>query len=209
MGNVGGPGACGCGVSATPSVAVLRQKTSHGRILAYLLTATERMTIFTLGCSYQRTPNTRTDPKHRYRFLRPQTRDRELRAATLSGPSTFWCGRVPLESLVFDQATIDQLAAALAPRIAALLGSSAKTVYSTSKLGPYCPGKSKGWMVRNLKIMPGARKIGRDWTITGEDYDAWCRAQDTARCRKPQPPTGTEEDLADSYLQAAGLRKAS
>ncbi len=110
---------------------------------------------------------------------------------------------------MFDPAFLDRLVEAIADRVASRLGTSAKTVYSTSTRGPNIPGKSRSWALRHMKTMPGARKVGRDWTISADDYDAWARAQDTARCRKPAPPTGTDEDLADAYLTAAGLRKAS
>ncbi len=102
---------------------------------------------------------------------------------------------------------LDLLADAIAERIVARVGTATKTVYTTSKRGPHCPGKSRDWMLRHIKNMAGARKVGRDWEIDATDFAQWARARDTDRCRRPAPPiAGDIETLADAYLEAAGYR---
>ncbi len=106
---------------------------------------------------------------------------------------------------------IEQLAEAVAARVMTRLGGkgSAPLVYTTHKDGPNIPGKSHAWMVRMVKTMPGARKVGRDWTIAASDYDAWATAQDTSRVSSKMPcvkATMDDEAYADAVLAAAGYR---
>lgn len=65
------------------------------------------------------------------------------------------------------------------------------TVYTTNKLGPHVPGKSRRWMLDHLSSMPGARKEGRDWVIDVDMYNAWATLKDLRRCgpkKRPAPP---------------------
>lgn len=71
----------------------------------------------------------------------------------------------------------------IAARVVAKLGSCT-THYGSGKTATPPPGKSRSWAVRNLKSIPGAHKIGRDWIVSVEDFDAWSIEQDTARCGK-------------------------
>ncbi|WP_394845236.1 hypothetical protein LZC95_50435 [Pendulispora brunnea] len=112
---------------------------------------------------------------------------------------------------------VDEIAERIAERVVARIGNTAKTVYTTSKRGPHAPGKSRGWLQRHIKTMPGARQAGRDWVIDSADYDRWC----TSRYTKSLPPApriairsesvgSTSEDelqkLADECLAEAGFR---
>lgn len=62
-------------------------------------------------------------------------------------------------------------------------------VYTSKKGGPHLPGKSRPWMVRNAKTIPGARKVGRDWVVAHADWERWLAEQDARRCmpRARQP----------------------
>lgn len=107
---------------------------------------------------------------------------------------------------------LELLAEAVAERVLARLGSSANTkavVYTSRKAGTHIPGKSRNWMLNKCKGMPGARKVGRDWTISVQDYEAWATAQDTSRCRSKAPCAKAvldDEAYADAALAAAGFR---
>lgn len=83
---------------------------------------------------------------------------------------------------------LEEIIEAVAVRVAEKLGQSPLTaVYTTHKRGPHFPGKTRDWMLRVIKTMPGAQRIGRDWTIRAADYDAWASAEDTRRCANPRP----------------------
>jgi hypothetical protein len=117
--------------------------------------------------------------------------------------------RVLVESVVrvaFD----DALAARVAEIIGAQVGAVAKTeVYSTSKLGPHVPGKTRDWMIRHVKHMKGAVKIGRDWQISRADFVAWQGARDAVHVRgvvKRGIIAPDDEALADEALRNAGYR---
>ncbi|WP_394849822.1 hypothetical protein LZC95_20490 [Pendulispora brunnea] len=96
-----------------------------------------------------------------------------------------------------------KLAELLIPHIRS---AGATVVYSTSKRGPHCPGKSRSWMLRHIKTIPGARQIGRDWVIDAADFDQWARANDARRFRKAAPVAGDAQSLATQFLRAAGFR---
>ncbi len=67
------------------------------------------------------------------------------------------------------------------------------------------PGKSRAWALRTLKTVPGARKVGRDWVVSVDDFDAWL----TDRASTPTPkakPSNDVEALAEEAFRAAGLR---
>lgn len=114
---------------------------------------------------------------------------------------------------IMNTATIEPFLAALADmvaeRVLAKLSMTTSATYTTNKRGPNIPGKSRMWALRNVKTMPGARKVGVDWMIAAADFDAWATAQDatsTARRRgAPKAPVDLEE-FADACLDAAGYR---
>lgn len=103
---------------------------------------------------------------------------------------------------------------------------SAPLVYTTNKRGPHLPGKSRRWMLEQIPSMPGAHKVGRDWSIRAVDYDAWVTAEDARRCklaglkkvstaaRKASNDISNEEDeaellrRAESSLRAQSLRRS-
>ncbi len=117
---------------------------------------------------------------------------------------------------------LDTLVAAIAERVAAIvlekLGS-ATTHYGTSKSAALPPGKTRAWAMRNLRAIPGAKKIGRDWTISVEDFDAWLSERDAARhVRKslgegharPHASNDVDDDFAamiEADVRAAGYRR--
>lgn len=108
----------------------------------------------------------------------------------------------PLEPL------LAQLADMVADRVLAKLGATRPSVYTTNKLGPNLPGKSRGWMLGRIKTMPGAIQVGRDWQISAADYDAWMRAQD-ARTFAPKVVDGSVDELAERFLLDGGHRLTS
>lgn len=90
-------------------------------------------------------------------------------------------------------------------------------VYTSSKVGPNIPGKSRDWMLRHIGEIPGAHKVGRDWIVTRVDYERWLTAKDTARfrttpVRKAPAPARAEsaEDrrrrLVEEMFAREGLR---
>lgn len=124
---------------------------------------------------------------------------------------------IPDASIAFD-AIIEVIAERVASRILARLGSPT-THYGSGRKASPPPGKSRAWAVRNLKTIPGARKIGRDWIVSVEDFDAWAADRDSARCgkigRDARQVRGSsfENDnseiaaLVESSLREAGLRR--
>ncbi len=81
--------------------------------------------------------------------------------------------------------------------------------YTTSKLGPAVPGKTRRWMLRHVPSMPGASKLGRDWVIRREDFDDWVASRPQSRMRLAnstgmRPGLAADEALADEALRAAG-----
>lgn len=72
----------------------------------------------------------------------------------------------------------------------------AATVYTTRNGGPHIPGKPPHWTKRNLKRMPGARKVGRDWQITPENYERWLANEDAKRCAST---TSKAKPMLDAY----------
>lgn len=73
------------------------------------------------------------------------------------------------------------------------------THYGTGKAATLPPGKSRAWALRNVKTIPGARKIGRDWIVSVADFDAWMSDQDTERCRNSARPAN---DVAPAFHQS-------
>lgn len=105
---------------------------------------------------------------------------------------------------------IDLIADRVADRVVAKLGRSGDaTSYTTAKQGPHIPGKSRDWMRRHVRTMPGSRKIGLHWVISKADFDAWASAQDASR-RRPRSPsvamTMDDADYAEAMLAKVGLR---
>ncbi len=107
---------------------------------------------------------------------------------------------------------VDQLADMVAERIAKKLGGipqiGGHVVYTTNKIGPHIPGKTRVWMRRMVKQMPGARKVGRDWTISAADYNVWAAANDTSRRRSAPPMEESNDDVeyANACIANAGYR---
>lgn len=103
---------------------------------------------------------------------------------------------------------LEMLAERLAERVAAKLGHVAVAVYTTAKRGPHCPGKSRTWMLRNVRSMPGAKKVGRDWLISAEDYQRWAAAKDAGRrAVESASPANSVDAVTDAFLREAGLRR--
>ncbi len=102
---------------------------------------------------------------------------------------------------------LDEIADRVADRILQKLGTAtAGSVYTTAKAGPHIPGKSRAWMLRKVKTMPGARCVGRDWIISVEDFQRWATAMDAMRTRAVKRPPTDVEALADAFLEEAGYR---
>ncbi|HEY2517659.1 MAG TPA: hypothetical protein VGI39_42610 [Polyangiaceae bacterium] len=108
--------------------------------------------------------------------------------------------------VAFDEALADRVAEIIAARLGAIASAE---VYSTSKAGPHIPGKSRDWMLRHIKTMRGAVKVGRDWQIARVDFVAWQQARDAAHVRRESKRAIIELDdeaLADEALRNAGYR---
>lgn len=122
-------------------------------------------------------------------------------------------------NLILDD-LLDVVVERLAKRLAVARDVQAPLVFTTHKDGPHIPGKSRRWMLEQIKAMPGARKVGRDWQILAKDYEAWAMAEDERRCRsmnrarregpvKVQAPE-PEDDLAKRAarsLDVQGFRR--
>lgn len=111
---------------------------------------------------------------------------------------------------------LDALVKALAKEIAALvvaeLSASSITHYGTGKTATLPPGKSRAWALRTLKTIRGARRVGRDWIVSIEDFNAWLTEKDAARVvpnvKKLRPRPANDEDVSiEDSLAAAGLRR--
>ena len=103
---------------------------------------------------------------------------------------------------------LDAIAERVAERVAKKLGHVAAAIYTTAKRGPHIPGRSRSWMLKHVRAMPGAQKTGRDWIISADDYRRWAAAQDAARVRRAtaaDAPVGPEA-LAEAYLSELGFR---
>ena len=90
--------------------------------------------------------------------------------------------------------------------------------YGTGKGATLPPGKTRAWALRNLKSIPGARKVGRDWIVSVADFDAWMVdkastfAAGAARKNRPAKrssgaPSNDVDALAEEAFAAAGLRR--
>lgn len=115
---------------------------------------------------------------------------------------------------------LDELAERLAAKVLDRLAAPAEH-YGTGRAATLPPGKSRAWALRMLKTIPGARKVGRDWVVSIEDFDAWASEQDTRRCAVKTsgtlgPPRGrptmassslTLTERADRSLAASGFRR--
>ncbi len=102
---------------------------------------------------------------------------------------------------------IEDIADRVAERVAAKLGHIAVAVYTTARRGPHVPGKSRDWMRRNVRAMPGSRKVGRDWIISSDDYQKWAAAHDVGTRRVAKvTPSSSVEALAEAALATAGYR---
>ncbi len=123
---------------------------------------------------------------------------------------------VPVQAQVPQQVQAidaEALADHIAERVADRLGSGRTAdIYTTRKGGPHIPGKSRDWMLRRIKEMPGARNVGKDWQITHADYERWLTERDMTKCKAAARPTGVNKtpsnvrDLAEAALARAGFR---
>ena len=82
--------------------------------------------------------------------------------------------------------------------------------YSSARRGPHPAGKSARWCRDHFKTIPGARRVGRDWTISATAFDAWTTAQTRERrmrsVAKLSPrPIDVELEAAEA-LKAHGVR---
>ena len=86
-----------------------------------------------------------------------------------------------------------------------------KTEYYTSgKRGPHPPGKTGRWLREHAHEIPGARRVGRDWVVTIEEFDAWTGSrQQKASARRAQPvaPTSSTAWSPKQALVDAGVRE--
>lgn len=80
--------------------------------------------------------------------------------------------------------------------------------YTSSSKGPWPPGKSKRWALRNIRTIPGAHKVGRDWLVSHADFRTWCERRDVAQVKAAAVPTATAKNIAAAALAASGYRKA-
>ncbi len=115
----------------------------------------------------------------------------------------------------FD-AVLDALAERVATKVLARLAGPTEH-YGTSKSAVLPPGKSRAWAVRNVRRIPGAMKVGRDWIVPVAAFDAWLTEEDLRRCGAAPAPKGafvpdstshpSLAERADRTLLAAGLRR--
>ena len=77
-------------------------------------------------------------------------------------------------------AVLEELAELVAAKVLARMAAPSSH-YTTRAGGVHVPGKSRAWALRTLKTIPGARKVGRDWVVSVEAYEAWLTDQDTKR----------------------------
>lgn len=109
-------------------------------------------------------------------------------------------------------AALEPLVELIAARVVAKLAATSTTGgdhYTTRKGGPHIPGKSRDWMRRHVKTMPGSRKVGRDWVIRRADYDGWATARDESRAVTTRPSAAVvmdDEEYARAAIAAAGYR---
>jgi hypothetical protein len=106
-------------------------------------------------------------------------------------------------SVVFD-ALVELFTERLAERLADR-EREAPTHYTTSKQGPHAPGKSRRWCLDNLRHIPGARRVGRDWVVAVRDFDAWSATRTPGRVSNVVPLKG-ERWSAEGALLEAGVR---
>ncbi len=105
--------------------------------------------------------------------------------------------------MIIADAFLDELAERVAAKVVARLAGAASTShYGTGRAATLPPGKSRSWALRTLKKIPGARKVGRDWVVSVEDFDAWTTERDTARVAPP-PRANPANDMANVEALAA------
>lgn len=86
--------------------------------------------------------------------------------------------------------------------------ASAPEFYTTHKGGPHLPGKSRHWMVRNARTIPGAHKVGRDWIVPRAAYEAWLTALDARQCATATAPAHTTSSTNAHEIALRGLERA-
>lgn len=86
-----------------------------------------------------------------------------------------------------------------------------EVVYTAN--GPLIPGKKRSWMLANIKKMPGAYKVGRDWMISATDFDGWRKTEEARRCARGVVKLATakadndQPESAIERIEAQGLRR--
>lgn len=112
-------------------------------------------------------------------------------------------------------AVLDELAERVAAKVLARL-SAPTTHYTTRPAGPHPPGKSRSWALTNLKNIAGAKKVGRDWVISVDAYEAWLSERDERKSRGDSRQSGVRlasndtdnvAALVESSLSGSGLRR--
>jgi hypothetical protein len=86
--------------------------------------------------------------------------------------------------------------------------SAGPTHYTTNKRGALPPGKSRRWLRDRAAEIPGARKVGRDWTVSAADFDRWAAAR-TPKRTAPVVPLRTATWSPSVALEAAGVRTSN
>jgi hypothetical protein len=120
-------------------------------------------------------------------------------------------------------ALLDVVADRVASRVEDRLverGLVGATFYTTAKGGALPPGRTRRWLMRNAKLVPGARKEGRNWIVSRTDWEHFAAARDEEQVRarvqraaaRPREcaHSGVDsravDELADAALIAAGYR---
>ena len=97
------------------------------------------------------------------------------------------------------------LSAAVAARAARRSGDH--DFYTSAKAGPHPDGKSARWCRDHFRLIPGARKAGRDWVVARAAYERWAAAQTAPRRRANVVPLPADRAWsATTALAAANLR---
>jgi hypothetical protein len=108
-------------------------------------------------------------------------------------------------------AVLEELAELVAAKVLARMAAPTSH-YTTRAAGPHPPGKSRAWALRTLKTIPGARKVGRDWVVAVDAYEAWLTDRDAARVAgkshvdSRHSPANDVDALAEQALLASGFR---
>ena len=98
-------------------------------------------------------------------------------------------------------AVLDELAELVAAKVLAKLSAPTSHYSTASRSGTLPPGKSRAWALRTLKLVPGARKVGRDWVVSVADFEAWAAEKDSERLAR----SGIHRIVRDTPSDVAAL----